>query len=124
MAEMKVPVAKIPGASKAMAPKQLYVIVATPAQGLDTVLKNLDEHLKFPRDLERHGITFAAGPMWDDDETHCAGDSMVMVRAESLAAPRAIAAEDPMAQERGTPVYGATLAPHERTLTVRPNFPA
>lgn len=96
MAETKVPAANVLEASRGMAQRQLYVIVTTSTDGLGPVMKNFEEHLKFQVDLERRGIMFGAGPFWDDDEAHWSGDGMVIVRAESLAAARAIAAEDPM----------------------------
>jgi hypothetical protein len=95
-------------ASKGMAQKQLYVVFTRPAKGLDPVLRNIEEHLKFQRDLERRGIMFGAGPFWDDDEKNWSGEGMVIIRADSLAAARAIAAEDPM-HTRGA-----------RQFTVRP----
>lgn len=104
----KVPVSAILEASKGMLQKQLYVVFTTPTAGLEPVLRNLDDHLKFQVDLERRGIMVGAGPFWDDDEQHWSGDGMVIIRAESLAAARAIAAEDPMHRS------GA------RTFTVRP----
>jgi uncharacterized protein YciI len=119
---MKVPVAKILEASKGMAQKQLYVILTTPVQGLEPVLKNLDEHLKFQVELERRGIMFGAGPFWDDDETHWSGDGMVIVRAESLAAARAIAAQDPMHKNGARRFTVRPWLLNEGTLTLRLNF--
>jgi uncharacterized protein YciI len=71
-------------------PKQLYVIFATPTNGVDPVLENLHEH------LERRGVMFATGPHWCDDEQRWDGDSMVVVRAGSVGEAETIAREDPM----------------------------
>ncbi len=86
------------------------------------VRKNLDEHSKFQVDLERRGIMFGAGPFWDDDETHWSGDGMVIVRAESLAAARAIAAEDPMHTSGARQFTVRPWLLNEGTLTFRLNF--
>ncbi len=117
-----VPAANILEASRGMAQKQLYVVFTSPAKGLDAVLQNIEEHLKFQVDLERRGIMFGAGPFWDDDEQTWSGDGMVIIRAESIAAARAIAAEDPM---HASGARRFTVRPwllNEGTLTFRLNF--
>ena len=118
----KVPAANVLEASRGMAQKQLYVVFTRPATGLDPVLKNIEEHLKFQVDLERRGIMFGAGPFWDDDETHWSGDGMVIIRADSLAAARAIAAEDPMHRSGARTFTVRPWLLNEGTLTVRLNF--
>lgn len=85
-------------------------------------MKSLEEHLKFQVDLERRGIMFGAGPFWDDDETHWSGDGMVIVRAESLAAARAIAAEDPMHKSGARRFSVRPWLLNEGTLTFRVNL--
>lgn len=118
----KVPAANILEASKGMAQKQLYVVFTSPAKGLDPVLQNIEEHLKFQVDLERRGIMFGAGPFWDDDEKNWSGEGMVIIRADSLAAARAIAEQDPM-HKSGARRF--TIRPwlfNEGTLTFRLNF--
>lgn len=118
----KVPAANILEASKGMAQKQLYVVFTTPAQGLEPVLKNIEEHLKFQVDLEKRGIMFGAGPFWDDDEKNWSGDGMVIIRAQSLAGARAIAAEDPMHQSGARRFTVRPWLLNEGTLTIRLNF--
>jgi uncharacterized protein YciI len=76
--------------------KQLYVIFATPTNGVDPVLENLHEHLYYQQLLERRGVMFATGPHWCDDEQRWDGDSMVVVRAGSVGEAETIAREDPM----------------------------
>ena len=122
MPETKVPVAKILEASRGMAQKQLYVVFTTPAHGLDAVLEHVEEHLKFQVDLERRGIMFGAGPFWDEDETYWSGDGMVIIRAESLAAARAIAAVDPMHKSGSRRFTVRPWLLNEGTLTLRLNF--
>lgn len=118
----KVPVANILEASKEMAQKQLYVVFTTPTSGLDPVLKNVEEHLRFQVDLERRGVMFGAGPFWDDDETNWSGDGMVIIRAESLAAARKIAEQDPMHRSGARKFTVRPWLLNEGTLTLRFNF--
>lgn len=118
----KVPAANILEASKGMAQKQLYVVFTTPTSGLDPVLKNIQEHLKFQVDLEKQGIMFGAGPFWDDDEKNWSGDGMVIIRAESLAAARAIAERDPMHKSGARRFTVRPWLLNEGTLTLRVDF--
>jgi hypothetical protein len=118
----RVPAANILEASKGMAQKQLYVVFPSPAKGLEPVLQNIEEHLKFQVDLERRGIMFGAGPFWDDDEQHWSGEGMVIIRADSLAAARAIASEDPMHRSGARRFTVRPWLLNEGTLTVRLSF--
>lgn len=96
MAEERLPVSHVLEASRGMLQKQFYVVFTSPAKGMEAILKNLEDHLKFQVDLEKRGIMFGAGPLWNDDEATWSGDGMVIIRAESLAAAKAIAEMDPM----------------------------
>lgn len=96
MAKGGVPVSDVLQASKGTMQKQFYVVFTRPVKGIEPVLKHLEEHLKFQVDLEKRGIMFGAGPFWDDDEATWSGEGMVIIRAESLAAAKAIAEMDPM----------------------------
>lgn len=118
----KVPASNILEASKGMAQKQLYVVFTTPVQGLEPVLINIEEHLRFQVDLEKRGIMFGAGPFWDDDEKNWSGDGMVIIRAPSLAGARAIAAEDPMHRSGARRFTVRPWLLNEGTLTVRLNL--
>jgi len=95
-------------ATKGMLNKDLYVITTTPTGGMDAVMANLEEHLKFQVKLEQDGIMFGAGPLWADDEHTWNGEGMVIIRAESLDHARRIAESDPM------------HASGARSFTVRP----
>ncbi len=75
---------------------QLYVVFTKPANGLGPVMANIEEHLKFQVKLEQDGIMVGAGPHWLDDEETWGGEGMVIIRADSLAHAREIAAADPM----------------------------
>jgi uncharacterized protein YciI len=122
MEEAKISVSNILHASKGMAQKQLYVVFTTPANGLGPVMQHVKEHLQFQIELERRGIMFGAGPFWDEDEKHWSGDGMVIIRAESLAAARGIAEQDPM-HTSGARRF--TIRPwllNEGTMTLRISF--
>ena len=76
--------------------KKLYVVFTTPVNGLGPIMKVLDEHLAYQNKIQDEGIMFGAGPFSDDTETKWDGDGMVIIRAESMAAAKAIADDDPM----------------------------
>lgn len=95
-------------ATKGMLNKDLYVVQTTPTGGMDAVMQNLEEHLKFQVKLEQDGIMFGAGPLWADDEHTWNGEGLVIIRAKNLAHAREIAESDPM------------HASGARTFTVRP----
>jgi uncharacterized protein YciI len=102
--------------------KQLYVVLTKPAQGLEPIMKVLNEHLQFQMDLERRGIMFGAGPFWTDDEQSWEGEGMVIIRAESLAEAKRIAASDPM-HKSGARTF--TVRPwllNEGTLTIKVSY--
>jgi uncharacterized protein YciI len=114
-----VPVKDVMAASAAMLQKQLYAIFTTPVNGIGPVLENMEDHLAFQVELEKKGVTFAAGPMWSDDEQSWTGDGLVIVRAASREAAIGIAESDPMHQ-RGARSF--TVRPwmiNEGTITVR-----
>jgi len=91
-----------------MLQKQLYVVHTTPTNGLGPVMENIGPHLEFQVKIEQEGVMFAAGPFWADDEETWEGEGMVVLRADSLAHAREIAASDPM------------HASGARSFTVRP----
>lgn len=122
MADQKVLAADVLEASKGMLQKQLYVVFTRPTKGMEPVLQNLDEHLRFQVELERRGIMFGAGPFWDDDEKTWGGEGMVIIRAESLAAARAIAEQDPMHKSGARSFTVRPWLLNEGTMTLRLSF--
>ena len=108
MNEPQISAQDILSASAGCLQKQMYVYFTTPANGLGPVMENLEEHLKFQVELEQKGVMFGAGPFWTDDEQRWEGEGMIIIRAESLAEAREIAASDPM------------HASGARTFTIRP----
>jgi uncharacterized protein len=73
--------------------KQLYVIVTTPVAPREELDRMLAEHLAHQIRLEKDGIMFAAGPLNAEDGSRVGG--MIVIRAESFVAARAIADSDP-----------------------------
>jgi len=73
--------------------KDFYVIVTTPVAPREALDKMLAEHLAHQIRLEKDGIMFAAGPLTAEDGTRVGG--LIVIRAESFAAARAIADSDP-----------------------------
>jgi len=122
MAEERLPVSHVLEASRGMLQKQLYVVFTSPAKGMEAILKNLEDHLKFQVDLEKRGIMFGAGPLWDDDEANWSGEGMVIIRAESLAAARAIAEADPMHKSGARSFRVRPWLLNEGTVTVQLSF--
>lgn len=122
MPEQGVPVPDILRASKDMLRKQLYVIFTSPASGIEPILENLKEHLEFQIDLERRGIMFGAGPFWTDDEKTWLGEGMVIIRAESMAAAKAIAESDPMHRSGARTFKIRPWLLNEGTFTARFTF--
>jgi hypothetical protein len=102
--------------------KQLYVIFTTPANGINPVLENLQQHLDHQELLERRGVMVAAGPHWTDDEQRWDGEGMVVVRAGSFAEAEAIAQEDPMHASGARRYRVRPWLVNEGTLSVKLNF--
>ncbi len=75
--------------------KELYVYFSTPVKPRDEVAKMLPKHLEYQVDLEKRGIMFGAGPMFQKgaDAPH---RGMIIVRAASFEEADEIAAADPM----------------------------
>lgn len=75
---------------------ELYVAVSTPAKGPEDVKAALPDHLAYQADLERAGHLAFAGPMSDETGEEMQGMGLIIYRAETLEAARALAAADPM----------------------------
>ncbi len=109
-------------ASKGMLQKQLYVVLTTPTNGLGPVMEHIEAHLKFQVQLEKDGIMFGAGPFWADNEADWNGEGMVIIRADSLAHAREIAAQDPMHASGARSFEVRPWLLNEGTLTVRIDY--
>ena len=124
MAETKISAEDIVAVSKkeGFLAKQLYVVLTTPTNGIEPVMRNIKEHLEFQVALERQGLMFAAGPNWTDDEKSWEGDGMVVIRAKSLADARDIAARDPMHKSGARKFTVRPWLVNEGTVSVRLSY--
>ncbi len=75
--------------------KELYVYFSTPLKPREEVAEMLPKHLEYQVELEKRGIMFGAGPMFEKgaDAPH---RGMIIVRAASFEEADEIAAADPM----------------------------
>ena len=75
---------------------EVYVAVSTPTGGPDAVKAVLPDHLAYIRSLEDKGAILFAGPMSDETGEQMQGVGMIVLKAASLEAARALAEGDPM----------------------------
>jgi uncharacterized protein len=100
--------------------KELYVIVTTPVAPRAELDKLLPQHLEHQVRLEKAGIMFAAGPLSKEDGTRVGG--MIVIRAESFAAAKAIADTDPF-HKAGLRTYTLTRwTVNEGSYSIRINY--
>lgn len=100
--------------------KELYVIVTTPVAAREELDKLLPKHLEHQVKLEKAGIMFAAGPLSKEDGTRVGG--MIVIRAESFAAAKAIADTDPY-HKAGLRTYTLTRwTVNEGSYGIRVNY--
>ena len=76
--------------------KRLYVVFTSPVNGMRPVMEVLDEHLAYQNKIQNEGIMFGAGPFSDATEQNWDGDGMIIIRADTMAAAKIIADNDPM----------------------------
>ncbi|WP_193142416.1 MULTISPECIES: YciI family protein [unclassified Meridianimarinicoccus] len=75
---------------------ELYVAISTPAKAPQDVKASLPDHLAYQGQLERDGSLAFAGPMSDESGQQMEGMGLIIYRADSLEAARALADKDPM----------------------------
>ena len=75
---------------------ELFVVESTPAKAPEDVQANLLAHLEYQRSQEIAGTLAFAGPLSDLTGELMQGTGMIVYRAESMEAARAIADGDPM----------------------------
>lgn len=121
MDEPRVMADDVRAACEGMLQLQLYAIFTKPVGSMKPVMETLEKHLDYQISMEKSGILFAAGPFWTDDEQQWRGEGMVVVRAESLEAARAIAAKDPMHATGARTFEVRPWLINEGTLTLRLN---
>lgn len=83
---------------------ELYVVRSTPSGGADAVRGSLPDHLAYQRRMEEEGRLVLAGPLSDESGAQMEGTGMIVYRAASLEAARALADGDPM-HSSGARVY-------------------
>ncbi|MEL6888304.1 MAG: YciI family protein [Pseudomonadota bacterium] len=75
---------------------ELFVAHSTPAKAPEDVRAALPDHLAYQAELERAGSLAFAGPMSDETGQDMQGMGLIIYRADSLEAARALADGDPM----------------------------
>ena len=76
--------------------KKLYVVMTSPVNGMGPVMRVLDKHLAYQNKIQDEGIMFGAGPFSDEAEQNWNGEGMIIIRANTMAAAKLIADNDPM----------------------------
>lgn len=74
---------------------ELYVVETTP-QKPEQLGDTLPAHLRYQIEQEQSGALVFAGPLSDETGEQMQGSGLIIYRAESMAAARAIADADPM----------------------------
>lgn len=74
--------------------KELYAIFSTPLRPREELAPVLPDHLAHQVAIEKKGILFAAGPMFEKD-AKSPGRGLIVVRAGSFEEAEEIAASDP-----------------------------
>jgi len=75
---------------------ELFVVQSTPAKSPEDLKANLPAHLAYQGKLEAEGALAFAGPMSDESGTQMQGMGLIIYRAASFDAARALAEADPM----------------------------
>ena len=83
---------------------ELFVVRTKPAGDIELVKSTLPDHLAYQKKLEGEGALFLAGPVSDETGENMQAEGMIIYRAESLEAARALADGDPM-HENGARIY-------------------
>ena len=75
---------------------ELFVVQSMPAAPPETIRATLPDHLAYQRSLEEAGSLVFAGPLSDETGQEMQAMGMIVYRAESFEAARALAEGDPM----------------------------
>lgn len=75
---------------------ELFVAVSAPVAAPEALRAVLPDHLAYQGELERAGKLAFAGPLSDETGTEMIGMGMMVYRAETFEAARALAEADPM----------------------------
>jgi len=74
---------------------ELYVVESTPVHP-EKLPEHLPAHLEYQKEQEKLGALVFAGPLSDDSGEQMQGSGLIIYRADSLEAARAITEADPM----------------------------
>ncbi|RMD91115.1 MAG: hypothetical protein D6811_09580 [Alphaproteobacteria bacterium] len=74
---------------------ELYVVESRPLNP-EKIREVLPDHLAWQRELEERGALVMAGPLSDETGEEMTGGGMIVYRADSMQAARALAEADPM----------------------------
>lgn len=75
---------------------ELFCVQSTPVGDVALLQKTLPDHLAYQAQLEAEGALVFAGPLSDESGEMMEGMGMIIYRAESFEAARALADADPM----------------------------
>ena len=75
---------------------ELFVVQSTPAKAPEDLKANLADHLAYQGKLEAEGALAFAGPLSDETGTQMQGMGLIIYRAPTIDAARALAEGDPM----------------------------
>jgi uncharacterized protein YciI len=102
--------------------KELFVIISTPAAGIDLILEQLEAHLAFQAKLEKDGVMFAAGPLSTTDGSTWDGTGLFIYHAESLQAAAALAQHDPLHSSGARTFKAHAWMLNEGTLSIHASY--
>lgn len=75
---------------------ETYVVISSPSGAPEDIKAQLPSHLEYQTRMEREGRLMFAGPMSDETGAQMEGMGLIVYRAPSFEAARAIAEADPM----------------------------
>ncbi len=114
------PMSKVRQMTGKMLGKTLYVVHTVPVAPPEQIAPLLPAHLEHQVRLEKAGIMFGAGPMANEDGSP--GGGLIIIRANSFEAARAIVDEDPL-HKSGLRTYTIRRwTMNEGSYTVRVNY--
>lgn len=78
---------------------EVFIVQSTPAGSPEDLQRILPDHLAYQKEVEAAGNLVLAGPTSDETGEQMIGAGMIIYRADSMEAARAIADADPMHKE-------------------------
>jgi uncharacterized protein YciI len=78
---------------------EVFIIESSPCSTPEELQRVLPSHLAYQKEMEANGSLMLAGPVSDDTGEMMFGGGMIIYRAESMDAAKALADADPMHSE-------------------------